>query len=128
MARLKTVNIQAELGEFNDILTLQTIDGKTEAIVVNYKGKELRIVVGGTYSNNLKCLIEEPQVEVIKYQVEGKIRNFINVKSELFDDKYAAQNYLECTLAAADIASWGREDYTVEVKEVIVLVDADKIN
>lgn len=128
MSRLKTVSTQTELGEFNDILTLQTIDGKTEAIVVKYKDKELRIVVGETYSNSLKCLIEEPKVEVIKYQVEGKIRNVIEVKSELFDDKYQAQNHFEVVLSAAGVDSWHKDDHTVEVKEVIVLVDADKIN
>lgn len=61
-------------------VTLQQVDGKIEAVVVtDADGKYIRIVKDGTYSENLKVLVEEPKEYETVYKLTVKIDDGVSV-------------------------------------------------
>jgi hypothetical protein len=61
------------------VVSLQQVDGKIEAIVItDSEGKYIRIVKDGTYSENLKILIEEPKEYETVYKLAVKEFKVIN--------------------------------------------------
>jgi hypothetical protein len=125
--RLKSVKSQAELGDFSEIITLQVMDGNTEAVIVKYKDKELRIAVADSYSNNLKLSMEEPKEEVIKYYVTGSVKGVKINDSDLFETKAEAEDCKYDTMTTFGINKWDSDYNSLEVKETVILVDAVKI-
>lgn len=125
--RMKSVKSQVELGDFSEIITLQVMDSNTEAVIVKYKDKELRITVGDSYSNNLKLSMEEPKEEVIKYYVTGSVKGIKISDSDLFETKVEAEDYKYNTMTNFGINEWDSGYNSLEVKETVILVDAVKI-
>lgn len=88
--RFKRVNDASELGVFKDVVDLQVVDNKIEAITLKHNGEELRIVRGETYSNDLKMMMQEPMVEVTKYRLSGTVGGMMPIVAEEFADENSA--------------------------------------
>lgn len=92
------------------VVSLQQVDGKIEAIIItDSEGKYIRIVKDGTYSENLKILIEEPKEYETVYKLTVKIDDGVSVYK--LKDKDAVERkvmYLD------------EKDYTVEEIQVEV--------
>ena len=121
MTRLVTIKDQSQVPEeFKGLVTFQTLDGSVEAVIITVDGKELRIVVQGTYSTTLKVTVPEPDVDVKKYAVTGTFLGLTPVH-EVFEEKYDADQKL------SKYESAGGYDCGLEVKEVIVKQPATKL-
>lgn len=97
------------------VVSLQQVDGKIEAIVItDSEGKYIRIVKDGTYSENLKILIEEPKEYETVYKLTVKIDDGVSVYK--LRDKQALDNKIRSLYASED-------DYTVE--EIQVEIEKD---
>lgn len=91
-------------------VNLQIVDGKIEAVVVtDVDGKFIRVVKDGTYSDNLKVLIEEPKEFETVYKVTVKIDDGVSVYK--LKDKDAVER---------KVMYLGEKDYTVEEIQVEV--------
>ena len=94
------------------VVSLQQVDGKIEAIVItDSEGKYIRIVKDGTYSENLKVLIEEPKEYETVYKLTVKIDDGVSVYK--LRDKQALDNKIRSLYVSED-------DYTVEEIQVEV--------
>lgn len=94
------------------VVSLQQVDGKIEAIVItDSEGKYIRIVKDGTYSENLKILIEEPKEYETVYKLTVKIDDGVSVYK--LRDKQALDNKIRSLYVSED-------DYTVEEIQVEV--------
>lgn len=93
-------------------VSLQQVDGKIEAVVItDSEGKYIRIVKDGTYSENLKILIEEPKEYETVYKLTVKIDDGVSVYK--LRDKQALDNKIRSLYVSED-------DYTVEEIQVEV--------
>ena len=93
-------------------VNLQIVDGKIEAVVVtDVDGKFVRIVKDGTYSDNLKVLIEEPKEFETVYKLTVKIDDGVSVY------KLKEKQSLDNKIASLYISE---DDYTVEEVQVEV--------
>ena len=93
-------------------VNLQIVDGTIEAVVVtDADGKFIRIVKDGTYSDNLKVLIEEPKEYETVYKLTVKIDDGVSVYK--LKDKQSLDNKIISLYISED-------DYTVEEVQVEV--------
>lgn len=122
MDRMITVKTSFDLPKsLADKVTLQVIDDRVEAVVVQIGEEFIRIVKGDAYSNNLKVLKLQPKKEVTRYKLIGKFLGMADV-CEVFEDKHSADNraYEYETKA-------GSQETGLTIEEFVALVDEDKI-
>lgn len=82
--------------EFKDIVSLQIVDNKIEAVTLKVEGKEFRVTAAGTYTNDLKILVPQPQIEIEKYKLVGtlNIEDNLPFTPEIFDSKSKVEERL----------------------------------
>lgn len=76
-------------------IDLQIVDGKTEAVTItDKKGDFIRIVKEGTYTDNLKILVQEPKIYKSVYKLtinhEGGVLTFENLSESTLHNKISA--------------------------------------
>lgn len=93
-------------------VSLQTVDGKIEAVVVtDVDGKYIRIVKDGAYSENLKVLIQEPVEYANVYKLTVKIDDGVSVYK--LDSKEKVERKVQSL-------HLNEGEYTIEEIEVVV--------
>lgn len=96
------------------VVSLQQVDDKVEAITItDASGKYLRIVKDGTYSDNLKVLIEEPKEYTTVYKLTVKIDD--GVSTYKFDTKSKVDSKISSLYI--DDADYSVEEIQVEVQK-----------
>lgn len=122
-ARLITITDEQGIPEsLKSIISMQIVDNKVEAVVVKLDNDYIRITKGGTYTDTLKVMTEQPKIEVSKWKLHGKFAGLVEVE-EMFDSEYEANNRKSEYLSSLNHYS---EDGLI-VTEVKVLVDEVKI-
>ena len=119
--RLVQIKDSSNLGTFKDAVALQIVDGNVEAIVLTVNGETLRITAGGSYSNTLKLLVEEPKDETTMFRVGGEYMGLSVDKT--FTQKYDADNYLSEMVGKLPYG----ESHSLQVESFTVLTDKTKI-
>ena len=122
MDRMITVKTSAELPKsFVDKVSLQVVDNKVEAVIVQIGEDSIRIVKGDSYGNTLKVLKLQPQKEVVRYKLIGKFLGMADV-CEVFEDKHSADSraYEYETKA-------GHQDTGLTIEEFTALVSEESI-
>jgi hypothetical protein len=119
MIKIKDVN---DLGVFKDIISLQVVDNKVEAIVVKAGKDELRIVKGDYYGNGLEILRQEPMQETKKFRVTGEYMG-LQIVPKVFESEYDANSYI--------ISMNGKlpydEEHSLVVEEFVEYTEGTKI-
>lgn len=96
--RFTKIKNMSEMGNLNNIATLETIDGKIQSITIEYDNKKYRIQKMDGYSDNLVILVQEEPELKIKYTLEGTVNGV-----EMYFNN-----------------SWGTVEEAVEFKQTIV--------
>ena len=119
MTKIKDVN---DLGVFKDLVALQVVDGKVEAVILKNEGQELRITREGTYTDHLQLLKQEPLQETKKFRVAGEYMG-IRIVPKVFDEEREATNYI--------ISMNGKlpydEEHSLAVEEFVEYAEGTKI-
>ena len=123
MTRMVSIKTQAEIpASLKDLVSLQIVDNNIEAVVVKVGEEYIRITKADAYGNNLKLTKEQGKVEVTRFAVTGKYLGMVEVYEE-FEDKWDARAKFDEYVSKAGYAEHG-----LEVKEIVVLVEPDKIS
>lgn len=122
--RFEKVTKQTDLPELGITITLQVVDNKVEAVTIGEGDISIRIVSGGSYSNELKVLKPESKQAKTVFVVSGKLLGISDVREE-FDDKHDADARLSKIMTTAGV--WDEEELGVSVKEEIVYVSSTSI-
>ena len=72
MRFVKTKNM-SEIGNLNEIATLETVDGKIQSITIEYDNKKYKIQRMNSYSDDLVILVQEEPELKIKYTLKGTV-------------------------------------------------------
>lgn len=89
--KVKTVNDLPE--SLKNLVQFQVVDGNVEAVTVSVNNESIRIVVNGTYSNNLKVLKAEEKEEKKIYIVSGTISD-VEIIPKGFETEYEADEFI----------------------------------
>lgn len=123
MTRMVSIKTHAEIPpSLKEIVSLQVVDNNIEAVVVKVGNEYIRITKADAYANNLKLAKEQGKIEVTRFVVTGKYLGMVEVHEE-FEDKWDAQAKFDEYVSKAGYAEHG-----LEVKEIVVLVEPDKIS
>ena len=123
MTRMVSIKTHAEIPEaLKAVVSLQVVDNNIEAVVVKVGNEYIRITKADAYANNLKLAKEQGKIEVARFVVTGKYLGMVEVYEE-FEDKRDARAKFDEYVSKAGYAEHG-----LEVKEIVVLVEPDKIS
>ena len=76
-----------------NVVQFQVVDGNVEAVIVTINDESVRIVVNGTYSNNLKVLKAEPKEEKKYYVVNGTVSG-LRIIAQGFEKEDEADEFI----------------------------------
>lgn len=119
MISIKSVNDLPDV--FKDKVQFQVTDNNVEAVVFTLGDATLRIVTGGSYSNNLKVLQSQPKKEVTKYKLSGGIAG-MTMQPEMFDSEYDADEKRKGYERKFDY-----DEVDLKIEPVVEFVEEDKI-
>ena len=123
MTRMVSIKTQAEIpATLKDLVSLQIVDNNIEAVVVKVGNEYIRITKADAYANNLKLAKEQGKIEVTRFVVTGKYLGMVEVYEEFEDKRYADARY------DVYVSKAGYAEHGLEVKEIVVLVEPDKIS
>ena len=123
MTRMVSIKTHAEIPpSLKEIVSLQVVDNNIEAVVVKAGEEYIRITKADAYANNLKLAKEQGKIEVTRFVVTGKYLGMVEVHEEFEDKRYAKAKFDEYVSKA------GYAEHGLEVKEIVVLVEPDKIS
>lgn len=122
MTRLISVKNASDLPEvFKDKVSFQVTDNNVEAVTFTIGEEMLRIVVGNSYSNNLKILTQQPKKQVTRYKLSGSVGGLV-MQPELFDQELEADAKRKSYEYKFDF-----DQVDLKIDPVVEFVDEEKI-
>ena len=122
MTRLISVKNASDLPEvFKDKVSFQVTDNNVEAVTFTIGEEMLRIVVGNSYSNNLKILTQQPKKQVTRYRLSGSVGGLV-MQPELFDQELEADAKRKSYEYKFDF-----DQVDLKIDPVVEFVDEEKI-
>lgn len=122
MTRLISVKNASDLPEvFKDKVSFQVTDNNVEAVTFTIGEEMLRIVVGNSYSNNLKILTQQPKKQVTRYKLSGSVGGLV-MQPELFDQELEADAKRKSYEYKFDF-----DQVDLKIEPVVEFVDEEKI-
>jgi len=104
-------------GTIRDLVHLQIVDDKVEAVEVKVGDDFIRIVKNGTYTDDLKVLKTANKERKLKYKVKGTIYG-VEITPKEFNDVLDAESFiLEHAYRDADLNVY-TEEYFVDKTEI----------
>lgn len=120
--RLISVKTVSELPEaFKDKVSFQVVDNKVEAVIFTIGEETLRVVVNGTYSNDLKILTQQPKKQVTRYKLSGSVGGLV-MQPEMFDQELEADEKRKSYEYKFDF-----DKVDLKIEPVVEFVDEEKI-
>lgn len=110
--KVKTVNDLPE--SLKSLVQFQVVDGNVEAVTVSLGNDSIRIVVNGTYSNNLKILKAEEKEEKKIYIVSGTISD-AEIIPKGFENEHEADDFISSIYSNGDLKKEVRSTFIDKV-------------